>query len=126
MAVRASEAEVLAIMDTALTDEQITPFLEAANELVSAILSNEGYGDNLLKNIEVWLTAHLVSSRDPQVQKEKIGKAEATYHGQSGLGLDQTPYGQNVKLLDYKGKLAALSSRSRKTVIRVYGEDTDA
>ena len=106
---RATEAEVKEIIDTELTDEQVTPFLRAANLLVTEVLSDEGYGTSLLAEIERWLAAHFVAIRDPRISKEKIGDADATYQGKTGLGLNHTSYGQQVMILDVHGKLAEIA-----------------
>jgi hypothetical protein len=122
MATRASEEEVKQIIQTALTEEEISPFLLAANTLVTAVLSDEGYGTVLLKEIERWLAAHLVAIRDPQVKSETIGAVQASYHGQSGLGLNFTPYGQQVMLLDHHGKLAEIQLSKGTAEIKVMME----
>ena len=115
---RATEAEVLQIIDTTLTSEEVTPFLSAANLLVSSICVDVGYSDDLLEEVERWLTAHLIAVRDPRVSKEKIGDANVEYHGRSGLGLDHTPYGQQVKILEYQGKLAELDTKKRPAEVK--------
>jgi len=106
---KVTEAEVKKIIDTELTDEEITPFLVTADVLVTDVLADEGYGDLLLKEIKCWLTAHFVAIRDPQISKEKIGDVDAAYQGKTGLGLNHTSYGQQVMILDYHGKLAEIT-----------------
>lgn len=118
---RATEAEVKEIIDTTLTDEQITPFLNSANVLIADVLSDEGYGAATLKEIERWLAAHFVAIRDPRVAKEKIGDVDAAYHGKSGLGLNHTPYGQQVMILDHHGKLAEISAAKGPAELKVIG-----
>lgn len=108
MANRATETEVKEIINTDLTEDQITPFLKSANILVTEVLSDEGYSDNLLKEIERWLAAHFVAIRDPQIAREKIGDVDVIYHGKSDLGLNHTPYGQQAMIMDYNGKLQVL------------------
>ena len=68
---RATEAEVKEIIETDRTDEQVTPFLKAANLLVTDVLTGLGYSDDLLKEIERWLAAHFVAIRDPRMTKER-------------------------------------------------------
>jgi len=111
MATRSTEEEVKKIIDTALTNEQVTPFLRMANRLVTDVLTNEEYGADLLADIECWLAAHFLSAaRDPQIQAEKTGDGNWKYHGKSGLGLNFTPYGQQVMMLEHHGVLAQISS----------------
>jgi hypothetical protein len=113
----ATEEDVLSIMDTVLTQEQIAPFLRTASNLVagSVVATGAAYSDETLADIEMWLAAHLACSRDPQLVSEKIGNWAGTYDGKSGLGLDSTRYGQQVKLIDYKGCLSGLEN-SKGTV----------
>lgn len=106
---RVTEAEVKKIISTTLTDEEVTPFLSSANVLITDVLTDEGYGDATLKEIEKWLAAHFVAIRDPQVAKEKIGDVDAAYQGKTGLGLNHTSYGQQVMILDHHGKLAEIA-----------------
>ena len=106
---RVTEAEVKKILSTTLTNEGITPFLTAANVLITDVLTDEDYGNLLMKEIEKWLTAHFVAIRDPQIAKEKIGDVDATYQGKTGLGLNHTSYGQQVMVLEHHGKLAEIA-----------------
>ena len=108
MANRATEAEVLAILDTTLEEEDVTPFLDAANMIVSGKSTGVEYSAADLKLIETWLAAHLACTKDPQIAKEKIGEGNWTYDGKTGMGLKSTRYGQQVSMLDYKSTLAEL------------------
>lgn len=111
MANRCTATEVKEIIDTALIESQISPFITAANLTVTAMLTESGLSVTQLKEIERWLAAHFVAIRDPRISRERTGEAEATYHGKSDMGLDHTPYGQQVKLLDTTGALANLGKR---------------
>lgn len=111
MANRCTEIEVKEIIDTTLTENEIAPFITAANLIVTDILTGSGLLSAQLKEIERWLTAHFVAIRDPRISAEKTEGASATYHGKSDMGLDHTPYGQQVKLLDTTGALANLGKR---------------
>ena len=116
---RATESEVKAIISTTLTAEEVAPFLASANTLVTEHLSGEGYSADLLKNIELWLAAHLVAIRDPQVSKERYGDGEQTFHGKTGTGLSATLYGQQVLLFDTNGVLANMEKGIKEAVIEV-------
>lgn len=110
MADRVTQAEVLAIIDTDTAD--ISAFITAANLLVTAKLADEDLGDDLLKEIERWLSAHFVCALDPRSKAEKIGDASVTYENAStGEGLKSTRYGQQVLLLDTSGTLAQLGKK---------------
>jgi hypothetical protein len=106
---RATEAEVLEIMDTTLTGEQITPFLRSANQLVTSTLVDKGYTDDDLQEIEMWLAAHFATARYPQIAQEKVGDAAVHYEGKSGMGLESSRYGQTAMSLEYQGTLARLN-----------------
>jgi hypothetical protein len=87
------------------------PFILAANELVTEICQPLGYSDTRLTLIETWLAAHFygVRDRETQIAQEWIGQALGTqYRGKVDLGLNFTPQGQQVMLLDTKMGLAQL------------------
>lgn len=109
---RTTASKVKEILNTSLSVTKINAFITAANALVTNTLGTDTtLGDTLKEEIERWLTAHLiVSARERQGIKEGAGGAEITYQGKTGIGLDSTMYGQNVKVLDTTGRMAALSS----------------
>lgn len=108
MSLRCTEEEIKAIIDTTLENEQVVRFHQAASTLIDSTLTAEGYSADLLKEIEIWLSAHFLAARDPRVRKEKFGDANATYQGKDGMGLKSSDYGQRVLLLDFNGVLAAI------------------
>lgn len=118
MAARATEPMVKEIIDTDLTNEEITPFLAAANTMVTDLLLSESYGVTTLKEIERWLAAHFVAVRDPQITQEKTADAQATYEGKTGMGLNSTRYGQQAMLLDHHGILARVASGKRPAEVK--------
>lgn len=116
MAARVDDAGVKEILDTTVTT---TPFITAANLIVDQHLLGHGLTDALLTEIERWLAAHLACTRDPRVAKEALdGEFNVTYEGQTGLGLNRTSYGQQVKVLDPTGRLANLERR--ESAFRVF------
>lgn len=116
---RTTNDEVKKIIDTDLTPEQVNPFLNAAEVLVTDLLSGENYGSDLLTEIVKWLAAHFVAIRDPRVAKEKFGDADATFQGKTGLGLQHTSYGQQVMILEHHGVLAQVSSAKVSASLKV-------
>ena len=110
MSTRVDGDEVKEIFDTELTALQIVPFITIANLIVTDKLTDE-HSTALLKEIERWLAAHFVAIRDPRAKSEKTADASATYHGNAGLGLNHTPYGQQVLAMDTTGILASLGKR---------------
>ena len=130
MATRVSADEVKEILDTTLTDSAIEAFIGAANLTVTKILGDEDLTDDELKEIERWLTAHLIAcTRERQIMKEAVGQASVTYAGVTKTGLDATLYGQQVKLLDTTGLLAQQESDLGKRQASIYAvtsfDDTD-
>ena len=108
---RVVDAEVKEIIETDLSDT--TPFITAANLVVTDRLGGSGLSDGQLKEIERWFAAHLVAIRDPISVSSKTGDATETFaRGQLGKGLDSTPYGQTVKVLDVTGKMASLGKKA--------------
>lgn len=117
---RCSTGEVLALMDTALTQEQAAPFLETANIFVTQTLERQGYHAKTLEMIEKWLAAHLICTLDPQIAKEGIDVATVEYDGKMGEGLSGTRYGQQVLLLEYKGVIQALKDAPKPAIIKAF------
>lgn len=120
MTARTTTAAVKLIIGTTLTDAQIQAFIDTATLVVDANLLDKGLSTDLLTQIETWLAAHLLSMRDQRTSARKIGDVSFTYQGQTGLGLDATLYGQQVKLLDTSGTLASLGRR--RASVTVYSE----
>lgn len=106
MANRVTANEVREIFDTELNDASLDAFITSANALVTALLTGK-YEEAYLAEIEKWLGAHFAAHMDPISETEKMGDASNKYMlGKRGIGLEGTPYGAQVKLLDYLGVLA--------------------
>ena len=93
-------------------DAVVDEFIAVASSMTDEIAAVGTLGDTRLEQIERWLTAHLLASTLVRMGKqEKLGEASITYTGEFGMGLDSTPYGQMVKVLDTTGTLAAKGKR---------------
>jgi hypothetical protein len=112
---RATEADVKAIIDTALTEEEVSPFLATANVLVSRAVRMGGgnYDADELREAECWCAAWLLASRDPRVKSEKAGDGEWSYDIQS--------YWEKVVLLDPTGQMASMKEAKTYVDIQVLG-----
>jgi hypothetical protein len=112
---RTTEAEILRLMDSAMTEDQVTPFLRTANGLVTDLLASvEALTDARRAEIEAWLGAHFASIRDPAVKSDGIDTANFTYETAAvSEGLKATRYGQQAIMLDISGTLASLASGKR-------------
>lgn len=123
---RVTTAEVKEIITTSLTD--LDMFILPANLLVTDKLSGEGLGDDLLKEIERWLSAHfLACSKERQVTSKRAGESENSYNWNTYKGLDSTTYGQTAKMLDTTGILSSEMS-AKKVILDVlidHPTDTD-
>jgi len=118
MAYRVTPDELKEIISTDLDDGVLNTFIKVANITVTEYLGDSTeLDDDQLKEIERFLAAHtLASTREQQAISEGAKDARITYQGKTGLGLDSTFYGQQVKLLDTSGVLAGAIGR-RKAVI---------
>jgi len=99
----------------------LTPFIEAANALVTQCCSTatDADGDLVytatnLELIERWLSAHFYHIRDPKAKVEKAGSVSAEYRTAVKIGFDNTHYGQMAMRLDWNGGLAALNDQVNK------------
>lgn len=118
---RVTATEVKEILKTNLSDSVIDVFINAANLTVTEILGDDTtLSSDQKKEIERWFTAHLVGcTRQRQKQSEKIDEAAVTYQGKTGMGLDATFYGQQVKVLDATGKMAAKIGKKAVSIVAV-------
>ena len=107
---RVEEDDVLGIFVPDDSGLDLDPFISASHALVEDKLTDShiGHGETLLFEIEKWLAAHFAAVACRQPVSEEIGVAAINYGTKLGLGLDNTIYGQQAKLLDTSGTLARL------------------
>jgi len=120
---RVTTEEVKEIIDTDLGNPVIDVFITGANQIVTSKLTDSGMSSAKLKEIERWLSAHMIANtKNRMTVKEKLGEASVEYIvGKYGSGLSSTPYGQTVLLLDTSGLLGASGKRSASiTAIRSF------
>ena len=113
---RVKVSEVKEIIPTDLDDLIIVPFVTAANLTVTKLLGNSTVLSSAqLKEIERWLTAHLIAcTRERQAKSESAKDAKIEYQGVTGEGLMSTFYGQTCMVLDTSG---VLKSKMGKRVV---------
>jgi hypothetical protein len=121
------DVEALVEVDDSIS---LTPFITAANELVTELCTDSGYSATRLAIIETWLAAHLYQMRDQAVAMEDAKGVRSQYQYKVGLYLEQTKYGQTAMLMDTAGNLAALSKsmeqgEARTVTIGWLGTDYD-
>lgn len=111
---RTTAAEVKQIMpDIELTDVLVEAYIKAANTWLNKIMNLSGLGEEILTEIERWVTAHLITvTRERQAKKEGAGGAFIEYAGDFGEGLKSSSFGQTAIMLDTSGRLAAAGKQS--------------
>jgi hypothetical protein len=141
MPIRCTADDVRAVSETDTdnfpdTPEELTPFIRVASRLVDKLLMNAvdangdpWHDDDSLKDIETWLAAHFYHILDPQLVREEVSTLRAVYQQEVKLGLSQTRYGDQAKVMDYSGILAAwdkqvtTSNVALRTSIRWLGKE---
>lgn len=102
----------------------LEPHIAKASAIVTrvaacAVDQGESYSAEELELMERWLAAHsYVMSDQTYASKSTLGRS-ASFHGQTGMHLDATKYGQEAKSLDFFGCLAALTSGKKAKVFWV-------
>lgn len=127
MANRCTAVDVKSILSTVVDDTNIEVFIGVANRFITEHLGDDTtLSDAQLKDIEMFLTAHIIAStKDPKPQEENIGEGdyEVKYQGETGKDLDATSYGQVVKMLDTTGTLAAMAGKKKASLTAVTSFD---
>jgi hypothetical protein len=87
-----------------LPDATLTLIIDVATDTVNSISTGCGAGlsDETLKNVELYLSAHIVSVSDPSVSvsEEQFENARMKYNtAVSGSGILGTPFGQLANFL---------------------------
>lgn len=126
MANRVDADDVKVIIDTSLTDAQITAFITSANQMISdGGLAAAGVSSDGLVQVEQYLAAHLLSLRDQRIEQERFADGTSfKYQGKTDMALDATHYGQMVKMFDTSGILAnAHKLRPSMVALTEYDDD---
>jgi len=120
MAARVTATEVIAIMANAeLSTTKVDSFIAGANALVNASFG-AGDASAITKEIERWLTAHLLASTiERTASQEAAGGASVTYTGKFGERLSSTPYGQMVLVLDTAGLMMEFPHKQKVSIFAV-------
>jgi hypothetical protein len=108
---RTDAVAVCAVLETSLED--VGPFIQTANILVTDVLGSSSLSIALLKEIETYLAAHFVTLRDRMTKAEGADGVRFDFQGEFGMALDSSQYGQTAQLLDSTGKLASLTDADR-------------
>ena len=121
MANRVTAEEVFEIIDTTLTE--IDVFITTANMMVTGYLADKDLSTLTLKEIERYISAHILSLRDMRTKSVGVDVISESYQGQWGMGLNGTSYGQTAILLDTSGTLGMLAKNgfSKLATMNVIG-----
>ena len=90
----------------------IVPFIDVANRYVTATLGSSTLIASTLKDIELYLSAHLVevTKKGTGITEEKIGASAIKFAASSlGKNWESTKYGIVAVSLDTTGKLLSAS-----------------
>jgi hypothetical protein len=108
--VRVTAAQVMEIISTSQSTAVVNAFINSAHAVVEANLAGD-LDETLLEQIELWMAAHFLATKDQRKSAVKVGDLSVTYQGQTGMGLKATLYGQQAMSMDTTGKLASLDTK---------------
>lgn len=107
---RTNVSEVKEILPTSMDDSRIEAFIKGASAFLDATLADKGLSDTLMKEIERWMSAHMITTTsERQLEKASAGPTSTTFAGQFGKGLYSSTYGQTVVNLDSTGTLKSIA-----------------
>lgn len=101
--------DLVEILETELTEAQLSAFVNSAHYLIQANLLSSGLSSDVLTEIHKYLAAHFASLRDQRIESERVADVSMKYQGKTDMGLNATLYGQTALMLDTSGSLANLA-----------------
>lgn len=114
MTLRTDADSVKAIVELDDDETNLTPFMTAANAIVSEVCAPVlTYDTTRLTMIETWLAAHFYCILGPRTTSVSVG-VSVSYENRVDLGFNLTRYGQQAMLLDTNGGLAKLNKKITK------------
>lgn len=104
-----------------LNNPSLIPFIQTANVIVTRVVTCATEKGITLSTeerelIERWLSAHFYVMSDQTYAAKGTEGASATFHGQTGMNLDASKYGQTAKMVDYSGCLNAIGNAQRASL----------
>lgn len=99
-----------------VNNPSLTPYIDSVSLFVTRVAAcATAKGKTLnaaeLEMIERWLAAHAYALSDQTYASSSAGGASASFHGQTGKGLESTRYGQHAMDIDYSGCVRAVSMK---------------
>lgn len=101
-----------------VTDE-FQSFIDLANELADEVCAGNSIFTGVplstprLDKVKTWLAAHFIKILDPQLVREEVSTLRTVFQQEVKLGLDQTRYGQQAKIIDTTLGLAMLDEQMK-------------
>lgn len=124
MANRATATDVKGIISTKMGNDRVNNFITSAHILIEEHLSGAGHTAQLMKQIEIWLAAHLLAVDERREVASGGGDVSFEYEkSKPGFGLSATMFGQQAMALDSSGILASLGSTQPGFIGRVSYDD---
>ncbi len=122
---RTTYIEVKSVIDTGLTEAEITMLINNANRMIDYTITNSSLSTDQLKDIETWLAAHLIAiGKERQPKEERVYDIWIKFQTVLGTGLHSTSYGQMVLLLDTtKAFLHAQKMKATVDAVSQYREN---
>ncbi len=117
---RVTDNEVKVVIPTSIT---ITAFVDVANRLVTDLLGSAGLTSAVLKDIELYVAAHVVALRVERgaPRYEQIGDSRMSWDTVAGPGLKMTRFGQLAIILDTSGILQSKATSGGTAKFRAFG-----
>ena len=111
----------------------LTPFIDTATAIVDRVNTCATDREVTLTTaelelIERWLAAHCYVQTDQSYASKSTAGASASFHGQTGMGLENSKYGQMALSLDPSGCLKAISQSRKVRAVwlgKIPSEQTD-
>ena len=113
--VTATEVKQIIDVDSNILEADLTIHINAANRIITKVVTSSEMSTDDLKECERWLAAHFIAmGRDPISNIEKAATVGETKGHRLDLGLNNTRFGQMAMAIDTSGALASLAKGSKK------------
>ena len=104
--VTATEVQQIIDLDSTFSETDIDIHINAANRVVTKVVTSSGMTAADKKECERWLAAHFCAmGRNPYANQEQAGSVSQTMGHKLELALDNTRWGQMAKIIDTGGDL---------------------
>lgn len=108
---RSTANDVKQVISTTMADPQIQSLGSVACAYMDQVFSGDvTLSEELLRHIETYITAHLISIHSPEeglMKTHEVGETKIELTLNPGTGLGASRFGQQAMLLDLTGKLKA-------------------